>query len=104
MLDSQRNTDVKNSVWDSVGEGEGGVIWEGSVETCILSYVNRITCPGSMYETGWSGLMPWDDAEGWDREGGGTEFQDGEHIYTHCWFMSMYGKNHYNIVKQLASN
>ena len=25
--------------------------------------------------------------------------QDGEHMYTHGWFMSMYGKNHYNIVK-----
>ena len=25
--------------------------------------------------------------------------QDGEHVYTHGWFMSMYGKNHYNIVK-----
>ena len=31
-------------------------------------------------------------------------FQDGEHMYTHGWFVSMYGKNHYNIVKQLASN
>ena len=25
--------------------------------------------------------------------------QDGEHMYTHGWFMSMYGKNHHNIVK-----
>ena len=25
--------------------------------------------------------------------------QDGEHMYTHGWFMSMYGKNHYSIVK-----
>ena len=24
--------------------------------------------------------------------------RDGEHMY-HGWFMSMYGKNHYNIVK-----
>ena len=30
--------------------------------------------------------------------------QDGEHMYTHGWFMSTYGKNHYNIVKWLASN
>ena len=34
-----------------------------------------------------------------DREGGGREVQDGGHMYTHGWFMSMYGKNHYNIVK-----
>ena len=25
-------------------------------------------------------------------------FQDGEHMYTHGWFMSMYGKTHYTIV------
>ena len=24
---------------DSVGEGEGGMIWENGIETCILSYV-----------------------------------------------------------------
>ena len=33
------------------------------------------------------------------REGGGRGVQDGEHMYTHDWFMSMYGKTHYNIVK-----
>ena len=31
--------------------------------------------------------------------GMGREGQDREHIYTHGWFMSMYGKNHYNIVQ-----
>ena len=50
-------------------------------------------------ETGCSGLVHWDDPEGWDREEGGKGIQDGEHIYTHGWFMSMYGKTHYNIVK-----
>ena len=40
-----------------------------------------------------------DDPEGWDGEGGGREGQDGEHMYTHGWFMSMYGKNHHNTVK-----
>ena len=30
--------------------------------------------------------------------------QDGGHMYTHGWFMSVYGKNDYNTVKQLASN
>ena len=37
--DSKRDTDVKNRLLDSVGEGEGGMIWENSIETCILSYV-----------------------------------------------------------------
>ena len=31
--------------------------------------------------------------------GGGRGVQDGEHMYIHGRFMSMYGKNHYNIVK-----
>ena len=35
MQDSKRDTDVKNRLLDSVGEGEGGVIWENSIETCI---------------------------------------------------------------------
>ena len=99
MWDSKRDTDVKNSLSDSVGEGEGGMIWENSIEMCILSYVKQITRPGLMHETGCSGLVHWDDPEGWDGEGAGKGFQDGEHIYTHGWFMSMYGKNHYNIVK-----
>ena len=36
-----------------------------------------------MHETGHSGLVHWDDLEGWDGEGGGREVQDGEHMYTH---------------------
>ena len=100
MQDSKRDSDVKNSILDSVGEGEGGMIWENSTETCILSYVKLISSPGSMHETGCSGLVHWDDPEGWDGEGGGRGFQDGDvHMYTHGWFMSMYGKNHYNAVK-----
>ena len=39
MHDSKRDTDVKNRLLDSVGEGEGGMIWENSIETCTLSYV-----------------------------------------------------------------
>ena len=35
-----------------------------------------------MHETGCSGLVDWDDSEGWDGEGGGREVQDGEHMYT----------------------
>ena len=52
-----------------------------------------------MHETGHSKPMHWDDPEGWNGEGGARGVQDGEHMYTHGWFMWMYGKNHYNIVK-----
>ena len=39
MQDSKRDTDVYNSLLYSVREGEGGMIWENGIETCILSYV-----------------------------------------------------------------
>ena len=90
MWDSKRDTD--DSLLDSMGEGEGGMVWENGIETCILSYVKRITSPGSMHETGRSGLVHWDDPRGWDGEGGGRGVQDGEHMYTCGRFMSMYGK------------
>ena len=45
------------------------------------------------------GLVHCDDPESWDEERDGREDQDGEHMYTHGWFMSMYGKTHYNVVK-----
>ena len=55
MRDSKRDTDVKNSYLDSVGEGEGGMIWEGSIEMCILSYVKWIAGPGLMHGQGAQG-------------------------------------------------
>ena len=75
-----------------MGEGEGGMIWENGIETCILSYVKRIASPGSMHETGCSGLVQWDNPEGWYGERGERGVQDGEHVYTRGRFMLMYGK------------
>ena len=81
-----------NSLWDSVGEGEGRMIWENGKETCKLSYVIRIASTVSMNDTGCSGLVHWDDPEGCDGEGGGRRVQDGKHMYTHGGFKTMYGK------------
>ena len=50
---------------DSVGEGEGGKIWENGIETCKMSCMKRDTSPGSMHDTGCLGLVHWDDPEGW---------------------------------------
>ena len=64
---------------DSLGEGEGGMIWENGIKICIISYKKRITSPGSMQDTGSLGLVHWDDPEGWygmRREVGG-EFRMG---------------------------
>ena len=51
MQNRKRDTDVQNSLLDSVGEGEGGMFQENSIETCILSKVKQITSPGWMHET-----------------------------------------------------
>ena len=59
-------TQIYRSLLDSVGEGEGRMIWENSNETCILSYVKQIASPGSMHETGHSKPVPGDNPEGWD--------------------------------------
>ena len=56
---------------DSVGEGEGGQIWENGIETCKISCMKRVASPGSMHDTGCLGLVHWDDPEGWNGEGGG---------------------------------
>ena len=39
MGESKRDTDVQNSLLDSVGEEEGGMIWENGIKTCIISYM-----------------------------------------------------------------
>ena len=53
MRDSKRDTDVQNSLLDSVGEGKGGMIWENGIETCNIIYeTNR----QSMSDAGYSML------------------------------------------------
>jgi len=77
---------------DSVGEGEGGKIWENDTETCIISYMKWVASPASMHDTGCLGLAHWDDPEGWYGEEGGRRIQDGEHMYTYGRFISIFGK------------
>ena len=80
MQNRKRDTDVQNRLLDSVGEGKGGMFRENSIETGILSRVKQITSPGWMQETKCSGLVHWEDPEGWDGEGGGRGDQDGKHM------------------------
>ena len=51
MQNRKRDTDVKNRILDSVGEGKGGMFQENSIETRIVSRVKLITSPGWMHET-----------------------------------------------------
>ena len=80
MQNRKRDTDVQNRLLDSVGEGEGGMFRENSIETCILSRVKQITSPGWMHETSartWcTGKTQRDRVE---REVGGGD-RDGEHM------------------------
>ena len=39
MQGNNRDTDVKNRLLDYVGEGQSGMTWQNSIETCILPYV-----------------------------------------------------------------
>ena len=51
MQNRKRDTDVRNRLLDSVGEGMGGMYQENNIKTCILSMVKQITSPGGMHET-----------------------------------------------------
>ena len=98
MRDSKRDTDVQNSLLDSVGEGKGGIFSENSTETCVLSYVKQITSLGSMHET---------DAQGWctgmtQRDGMGREVGGGFRRGNTCtpWRAHVnVWQNQYNIVR-----
>ena len=98
MRDSKRDTDIQNSLLDSVGEGEGGMIWENGIETCIITYKKRIASPGQKQDTGCLGLVRWDDPEGWYGEGGGGGSGLGTRV--HPWWIYVDAwQNQYNIVK-----
>ena len=76
MQDGKKDTDVKKRHLHYAGEGEGGVIWENSIETCILPYVKQMTSANSMQEVGHPKLGLWDRPEGWGGERGGRGVQD----------------------------
>ena len=67
MQNRKRDTDVQNRLLDSVGEDEGGMFRENSIETSTLSRVKEITSPGWMHETsarGWCTGMTQRDGMG----------------------------------------
>ena len=73
MQNRKRDTDVQNRLLDSVGEGEGGMFGENSIETSILSGVKQISSPGWMHKTsarGWCTGKTQRDGMG--REAGGS--------------------------------
>ena len=54
---------MKNGNLYSEGEGEGGMIWENGIETCILSCKKRSASLCSIQDTACLGLVHGDDPE-----------------------------------------
>ena len=84
MQNRKRDTDVQNRLLDSVGEGEGGMFRENSIETSILSRVKQITSLRWMHET---------SARGWctgktQRDGMGREVGSEIGMGNTCKFMA----------------
>ena len=47
-----RDTDVENSLVDTVKDVEGGMNWDSNIEICILPYLRQITSGKLLYNTG----------------------------------------------------
>ena len=62
-----------------MGEGEGGMFQENSIEACMVPRVKQITSPGWMHETSErSDLVHWENLGGAGGVGGGRGDRDGE--------------------------
>ena len=76
--------------WDDLREQH----WNMYITICEIDHQSKFDA--------WNRILKasaLEHSEGWDGEGGGRGFQDGGHMYTHGWFMPVYGENHRNIVK-----
>ena len=74
---------------DSVGEGEGGKIWENDSETCKISCKKRVASPGSLHNIGCLGLVHWDDPEG-GREWRGGRREEGSGWGTRVYLLQIH--------------
>ena len=77
MQNRKRDTDVQNRLLDSVGEGKGGMFQKNSM---YIIYSETDHQPRLDAWDGCSGLVHWEDPEGWDGEGGRRGEWDGEHM------------------------
>ena len=82
----QKRHRCEELTFDYVGEGEGGMIWENSTETCTLPNVKQMTSASSMHEAGLPELVLWDNPEGWGGKGGGRGVWD-QRPHIHPWLI-----------------
>ena len=91
MWDSKRDTDVKNRLLDSVGEGEGGMTWEKSIDKyIIICEIDRQSRFDAWDRVLRAGALGWPRGMVWG--GRSEEGSDGEHMYTCGRFILIYGK------------
>ena len=100
MQDSKRDIDVKNRLLDSVGKGEGGMIWENGIERYITICKIDDQCKFNAWSRAHkAGALGQPRGMGWGGSWGAVQDGGTHDMYTHGWFMSMYGKTHHNIVR-----
>ena len=76
VCEMAKETQMYTVFW-ALGEGEGGMIWENGIQTCILSCKNRIASLCLMQDTACLGLVHGDDPERCYGEEGGK----GVHVW-----------------------
>ena len=64
MQGSKGETNVKNRLLDSVGEGENVMIWENNTETYTLPYIKQMVSVSLMYDAGRAKSVLCDSLEG----------------------------------------
>ena len=73
LLGSRVMTNLDRIVNSRDSVGDGCVIWENGIETCIISFMKRIASPGLMLDTGcldWCTGMTQRDGSGREVRGG----------------------------------
>ena len=96
MRDSKRDTDVQNSLLDSVGEGEGGIIWENGIETYNIRNESPVQVRCRIQDVWcWCTGMTQKDGMGREVEGG-----SGWGTRVHPWWIHAdVWQNQYNYAK-----
>ena len=104
MQDHKRDTELKNRLLDSVGEGECGMIWKNNIETCIFHMWNRwpvhVWCMKQSTQSQCTGTTQRDgmgrEVEGLFRIVGG-----GAHVHLWLIHVNVWQKN-YTVSKHLT--
>ena len=101
LQDTAKETQMYRTVFWTLWEREGGMIWENGIETCIISYVKRIAVQAQCMiqdARGWCTGMTQRDGMG--REVGAGNMCSGWGTCVHPWQIHVdIWQNQYNIIK-----